>query len=56
MARLNTEFFVDIFDLFNNQATIQRNDLVAGLGTVAFGDDVSWVLPRRAFIGARVSF
>ena len=56
MGPVNTEFFVDIFDLFNNQATIQLNDLEAGLGTIAYGDDVSWVLPRRAFFGARVSF
>ena len=56
VGRLNTEFFVDVFNLFNSQAAIQLNDLVAGLGTVAFGDAVSWVLPRRAFIGARVSF
>jgi hypothetical protein len=56
VGKLNTEFFIDIFDLFNNQATIQLNDLEAGLGTIAYGDDVSWVLPRRAFVGARVSF
>jgi hypothetical protein len=53
---VNTEFFVDIFDLFNNQAEIQLNDLEAGLGTVKYGEPVSWVLPMRAFVGARVSF
>jgi hypothetical protein len=47
---VNTEFFVDTFDLFNNQAEIQLNDLEAGLGTVKYGEAVTWVLPRRAFI------
>jgi hypothetical protein len=55
-GRANAEFFVDIFNLFNNQATVLTNDLVAGLGQVAFGDEVQWVLPRRAFLGARVKF
>jgi hypothetical protein len=56
MGPARMEFFVDIFDLFNNQAEIQLNDLEAGLGTVAYADPVSWVLPRRAFIGTRVTF
>ena len=56
IGRARLEFFVDIFDLFNNQAEIQLNDLEAGLGTVLYGDPVSWVLPRRAFIGTRVTF
>jgi hypothetical protein len=50
------EFFVDIFNVFNNQSGILTNDLVAGQGQIAFGDEVQWVLPRRAFIGARVKF
>jgi len=31
-------------------------DLVAGTGTTAFGDEIAWVSPRRAFLGARVRF
>lgn len=56
ISNVNYEFFVDTFNLFNAQSTILQNDLVAGLGTIPFGGDVQWVLPRRAFIGARVRF
>jgi hypothetical protein len=56
IANVNAELFVDLFNELNRQSPIQENDLVAGLGTVGFGDAVSWVLPRRAFIGARVRF
>lgn len=50
------EAFADLFNVLNKQSVIQENDLVAGLGTVAFGDPVSWVRPRRAFLGVRVRF
>lgn len=54
--RLTTEFFVDIFNLFNDQAATRTEDLVAGTGSTRFGDDIAWLNPRRAFIGARVKF
>ena len=56
VGKYNYEVFVDMFNLFNAQSTILENDLVAGLGTVPFGGEVQWVLPRRAFLGARVRF
>lgn len=56
IGQANVDLFVDLFNLSDAQSTIQRNDLVAGLGAVAFNDSVSWVLPRRAFVGARVRF
>ncbi len=56
IANVNAEFFVDLFNVFDNQAGILLNDLIAGLGTVNFQDEVQWELPRRAFIGARVRF
>ena len=31
-------------------------DLVAGSGGNAFGSEILWVEPRRAFLGARVKF
>jgi hypothetical protein len=55
-ARVNTEFFVDVFNITNNQGAIREQDLVAGLGDKAFGDEIIWVTPRRAFIGARLKF
>lgn len=54
--RLTTEFFVDIFNLFNDQAVTRTEDLVAGTGTTHFGDAIAWLNPRRAFLGARVRF
>ena len=54
--RLTTEFFVDIFNVFNDQAPIRTEDLVAGTGTTQFGDPITWLNPRRAFLGARVKF
>jgi hypothetical protein len=56
VARLTTEFFVDVFNLFDNQNATRVEDLVAGTGTTAFGDEITWVSPRRAFFGARVRF
>ena len=54
--RLTTEFFVDMFNLFDDQAPTRTEDLVAGTGTTHFGDDIAWLNPRRAFLGARVKF
>jgi hypothetical protein len=54
--KVTTEFFVDIFNLFNDQAATRTEDLVAGTGGTHFGDDIAWLNPRRAFIGARVKF
>jgi hypothetical protein len=50
------EFFVDLFNVLNNQDPVRNQDLVAGQGTKAFGDPILWVNPRRAFLGARVRF
>ena len=54
--RLNTEFFVDLFNITNNQSAIRTQDLVAGSGGNAFGSEILWVEPRRAFFGARLKF
>jgi hypothetical protein len=53
---LSAEFFVDLFNVLNNQSAIREQDLVAGQGSNAFGDEILWVNPRRAFLGARVKF
>ena len=54
--KLTTEFFIDIFNLFNDQAVTRTEDLVAGTGTTHFGDAIAWLNPRRAFLGARLRF
>ncbi len=56
LGRLTTELFADIFNVFNDQAATRTEDLVAGTGTNKFGDEIAWVNPRRAFLGARVRF
>ena len=55
-ADLNVEFFVDLFNIANKQGAIREQDLVAGSGGNAFGSEILWVNPRRAFLGARVKF
>jgi hypothetical protein len=53
---VSAEVFMDLFNVLNNQNAIREQDLVAGQGANAFGDEILWVNPRRAFIGARVKF
>jgi hypothetical protein len=50
------EVFMDVFNIADQQGAIRTQDLVAGLGTTAFGDPIQWVTPRRAFLGVRVKF
>lgn len=52
----SAEFFLDLFNVTNSQGTTRTEDLVAGTGTTAFGDAITWVNPRRAFLGTRVRF
>jgi hypothetical protein len=50
------EVFADIFNIANNQGSIRNQDLVAGSGGTAFGEELQWVPARRAFLGARLKF
>jgi hypothetical protein len=52
----NLELFLDIFNALDDQATVREQDLVAGQGSVHFGDPISWVSPRRFYLGARLLF
>lgn len=52
----NVEFFMDVFNVLNNQDPVRNQDLVAGSGGIAFGSPIQWVQPRRAFLGARFRF
>ena len=51
-----TEFFVDIFNITDNQDSIRNQDLVAGAGSTAFGAPIRFNDPRRFFLGARLTF
>jgi hypothetical protein len=53
---VTAEFFVDVFNVFDNQAPTRYEDLVAGTGSTRFGDEITWLNPRRAFFGARLRF
>ena len=55
-ADVGTEFFVDIFNVLNNQDSIRDQDLVAGAGLTAFGDPIRFLDPRRFFLGVRLTF
>ena len=56
VAAVATELFVDLFNVTNSQATIRTQDLVAGQGSIRFGDGLVFNPPRRAFLGARLKF
>jgi hypothetical protein len=55
-AGLGTEFFVDVFNVTDNQSSIRNQDLLAGSGGIGFGEPLRFTDPRRFFLGARVSF
>lgn len=52
----DVEFFLDVFNLFDNQATTHVQDLLHGDGAYNFGQATDWVQPRRAYLGVRYSF
>jgi hypothetical protein len=51
-----TELFMDIFNVLDDQAVTREQELSAGDGVYSFGQGNSWVLPRRFYLGARASF
>jgi hypothetical protein len=55
-AGLGTEFFVDVFNVFDNQDSIRDQDITAGSGGIAFGEPIRFLDPRRFFLGARLTF
>ena len=55
-SALGAEFFVDIFNVFDNQDSIRNQDLVAGSGGIAYGEPIRYQDPRRFFLGARLTF
>ena len=53
---LVTEFFLDIFNVLDDQAAVRNQDVVAGANGIAFGEPIQWNSPRRAYLGVRLSF
>jgi hypothetical protein len=56
IARTTLELFLDVFNVLDDQATIRTQDLVAGIGGVSFGQPLTFVEPRRFYLGARLLF
>jgi len=50
------EFFLDVFNVLDNQAVTREQDLYSGGDAWDFREASNWVLPRRFYIGARMSF
>ncbi len=50
------EFFLDMNNVFDDQAVTAEMPLVAGTDNHSFGEGTAWVAPRRLYIGARVKF
>jgi len=55
-GKYNAEFFLDIFNVLDDQAVNRETALTAGDGDYDFGEGDSWVEPRRFYLGARMSF
>jgi hypothetical protein len=55
-SNYKAEFFVDWFNVTDNQNAFRIQDLVAGEGGIAFGEPTRWINPTRFFLGARFNF
>jgi len=54
--RIEVDFFLDIFNLLDDQQLIRLQDLVGGGDGFAFQEGIDFVEPRRYFLGARLRF
>ncbi len=54
--RIEVDFFLDIFNVLDDQQVIRVQDLVGGGEGFAFLEGINFVEPRRYFIGARLRF
>ncbi len=54
--KVEADFFLDIFNLLDDQQVIRVQDLVSGGDGFDYLDGIDFVQPRRYFIGARLRF
>ncbi|MEM7515417.1 MAG: TonB-dependent receptor [Planctomycetota bacterium] len=54
--RVEADFFLDIFNAFDDQQVIRVQDLEGGGDGFAFLEGIDFVEPRRYFLGARIRF
>jgi len=55
-GNLEADFFLDIFNVLDDQTAIRNQDLVAGRNGIAFGEGTDFVDPQRFYLGARLRF
>ena len=54
--RVEVDFFLDVFNILDDQDTIRIQDLLSGGDGFAYLEGVNFVQPRRYFLGARLRF
>jgi hypothetical protein len=54
--RFGADFYLDIFNVLDDQATTLVESVEAGRGGIAFNEGNTFVDPRRYFLGARLRF
>jgi hypothetical protein len=54
--RADLDFFLDVFNVFDDQQLIRVQDLVGGGGGFDYLEGIDFVQPRRFYLGARLSF
>lgn len=52
----DTELFLDVFNVLDDQAVTREQELVGGDGVYAFGEGNAWASPRRFYLGVRMQF
>lgn len=52
----NVTFYLDVFNVLDDQEITQMQDLVGGAAGILFGEGIEFVDPRRFFLGARLRF
>lgn len=53
---IDVDLFIDMFNVFDDQATILSEAAVGGANGIAFGEGKQFVQPQRFFLGARLRF
>ena len=54
--KVEVDFFLDVFNLFDDQQVIKVQDLVGGGDGFEYLEGIEFVEPRRYFVGARLRF
>jgi hypothetical protein len=53
---MEAEFFLDVFNVLDDQSVRREQDLAGGDGVYDYQQASAWVLPRRFYLGARMTF